>query len=121
MGLMIWPGLVTTLGVVSFWKALWVFQVDPIGVWMVLSNCSWWVNGRGSSCTWKGRESDLPCGRLGMQLYTPMAAQQGVWTQGPQVSMMAGDGSFEAKESQCTIYHWESLIYFRGFIIFCLF
>ena len=39
IGLMIWPGLVTTLGVVSFWKALWVFHVGPIGVWMVLSNC----------------------------------------------------------------------------------
>ena len=39
IGLMIWPGLVTTLGMVSFWKALWVFHVDPTGVWMVLSNC----------------------------------------------------------------------------------
>jgi hypothetical protein len=39
MGLIIWPGLVTTLGAVSFWNALWVFHVDPIGFWMVLSNC----------------------------------------------------------------------------------
>ena len=52
MGLMIWPSLVLTLGSVSFWKALWVFHVYPIGFWIVLSNCWWWVNGYGTACTW---------------------------------------------------------------------
>lgn len=31
IGLMIWPGLVTTLGMVSFWKALWMVHVNPVG------------------------------------------------------------------------------------------